>query len=293
MLLADQCRPQHVMDAAVEDRDAPAVDGLGVDDPREVGARLADQEPSRLQQQARVRAATGRRPSSRPAPRARDPAARGRAPPRAARTGSRARRRRRRSGPARRPTDASSAAVARRRGDVRDERVRVERRSRRRTRAARAARGGATRPPAAAASSRSAASIPNLPAPSSPMSRTRSSRAASVTAARRSTGWRRPASARSAPAGRARRATRRSRPGCRASTAAASSSSRLPGPGHDDRGRGSIPARSDGRELTARRHVGPEPRPAEVGDDGERRVGLDRVGQLDPRRQDAARSSTT
>ena len=79
-------------------------------------------------------------------------------------------------------------------------------------------------------SARSAASIPNLPAPSSPTRRTRSSRACSETAARRRTGWTLPAAA-AIPSRRA------SSPGdstvtarIPVVTAAASSTSRLPGP---------------------------------------------------------------
>ena len=85
-----------------------------------------------------------------------------------------------------------------------------------------------------AAATRSAASIPNLPAPSSPTRRTRSSRARSETATRSMTGWTRPAA-------RAIASSRASSPGdstvtarIPAATAAASSSSRLPGPGHHD-----------------------------------------------------------
>ena len=70
-----------------------------------------------------------------------------------------------------------------------------------------------------------------------------------------------------------------------ASTAARSSSSRLPGPVITIRSGGDPRAERRG-QLAAGRDVGAEAQPAEVRDDGQRRVGLDRVGELDRRRQD-------
>ena len=52
MLLADERGPQDMVDAAVEDDDRRPVDGLAVDDAREIGPGRADQEPPGLQQQA-------------------------------------------------------------------------------------------------------------------------------------------------------------------------------------------------------------------------------------------------
>ena len=55
--------------------------------------------------------------------------------------------------------------------------------------------------------------------------------------------------------------------------------------GHDDAlRRDPCPAGRD--ELAARRDVGAQAEPTQVGDDGESRIGLDRVGELDHRRQD-------
>ena len=130
---------------------------------------------------------------------------------------------------------------------------------------------------------RSAASIPNLPAPSSPTRRTRSSRACSETAARSRTGWTRPAVAAIA-------SSRASSPGdstvtarTPAATAARELVVALARAGHHDPVRRRSRPGSDGRELAAGRDVGPEPEPAEVRDDRERRVRLDRVGELDAR----------
>ena len=184
--------------------------------------------------------------------------ARDRATPRAARTGCRARRRRRPAGARCRRPSPGGARSGPCRGRARRARRRRAR-SMRRTRAGRAARDGARRPPAGAATTRSAASIPNLPAPSSPTRRTRSSRARSETATRSMTGWTRPAD-RAIPSSRA------SSPGdstvtarIPAATAAASSSSRLPGPVITIRS-GLDPGPAGQGELPAGRDVGTEAR---------------------------------
>ena len=54
MLLADERRPQDVMDAAIEDDDDRPVDRLAIDDARDVGARRPDQEAAGLEQQPRA-----------------------------------------------------------------------------------------------------------------------------------------------------------------------------------------------------------------------------------------------
>ena len=71
-----------------------------------------------------------------------------------------------------------------------------------------------------------------------------------------------------------------------ASTAATSSSSRLPGPVNTTSGRVDA-GPADELELATRGDVRPEPERAEVGDDRQGRVRLDRVGQVEARRQDA------
>ena len=62
VLLPDQDRPQHVVDAAVEDDDRRALDGLAVDDARQVGARRPDEEPAGLEQEPGVGQERVRRP---------------------------------------------------------------------------------------------------------------------------------------------------------------------------------------------------------------------------------------
>ena len=105
---------------------------------------------------------------------------------------------------------------------------------------------------------------------------------------------RRPAAG-SAAGGRAPsaiRSRRRSSPGdstvttrTPASTAAASSSSRLPGPVNTTRS-APEPGPQDVPQLAAGRHVRAEAQPGEVPQHGEVRVGLDRVGEVERRRQD-------
>ena len=68
-----------------------------------------------------------------------------------------------------------------------------------------------------------------------------------------------------------------------AATAARSSSSRLPGPVMTTRP-GSIPARSTAASSPPDATSAPSPRPPEMRDDRERRVRLDRVGQVHDRR---------
>ena len=182
MLLADQRRAQHVVDAAVEDHDVLAADDLAVDDPRDVGAGRPDQEPPGLEQDARGGAWPGPRRAGR---RRGEPRAERReverrlvasygipSPPPASTSRSRnpavaASRRASRRSPRRAPPIAAASSTLEApkawtperlepgRGDGLGRRARAGRR----------------------------ASIPNLPAPSSPTSRTRSSRGAPTTAA--------------------------------------------------------------------------------------------------------------
>ena len=187
MLLADQRRSQHMVDAAVEDHDVLPARDLAVDDASDVGAGRPDQEATRLQQDPR--AARGRVPGEarrdvlqptaeevevewRLVGLVRDPEPPARVdepqpePGRRREPGGQARqstRRGPRSLPASSTLDAPKAWMP-----------------------SGSSHGDATA--SAAATRRSATSIPNLPAPSSPTSRTRSSRALSVTAARSSTG---------------------------------------------------------------------------------------------------------
>ena len=194
MLLADERRPQHVVDAAIEDDDDRPIDRLAIDDAREVRAGRPDQEAAGLEQQARVRRARDRSPSRGDLGEAgaeadqverflvrlvrdAEPAAGVDQPKRACRPTGRAGgrrgpspRRARRAPPASRTFDAPKACSPS---------------------SSRCGEATARR----ADSARSAASIPNLPAPSSPTRRTRSSRACSETAARSRTGWTRPAAA--------------------------------------------------------------------------------------------------
>ena len=111
VLRPDEGRPQHVVDAAIEDHDRRAVDGLRVDDGGEVGARGTDEEATGLQQQAGVGEHGIGRPAVDDARPARGRGRRGPATPRAARTGCQARRRRPRSGRSCRSTVASSRAA--------------------------------------------------------------------------------------------------------------------------------------------------------------------------------------
>ena len=62
-------------------------------------------------------------------------------------------------------------------------------------------------------------------------------------------------------------------------------------PGHHDP-LGADPGPTGGRELAAGGDIGAETEPAEMRDDGQRRVRLDRVGQLDDRREDRPSAAT-
>ena len=196
MLLADQRRPQHVVDAAIEDDDVPsrrrvlrsttrATDTRRPARPgngRAPGGAAHRPGPGPTSQAATIAASPRPEPDQverflvwlvrDPEPAAGvDRAATGRPQPhrQAPRPCGPWRRRARRAPPRRA-------------------------RSTPRTRAARAGRDGPRRPPSRGRDPRSAASIPNLPAPSSPTRRTRSRRAClRDTAARSRTGWRRPA----------------------------------------------------------------------------------------------------
>ena len=126
VLRADQRRSQHVVDAAVEDRDRRPVDGLACRRPgrgrRPPGRRGSGRAPAR----AAPRPGTDRSPSRGRCRPAHDRTRRGRATPRAARTGCPARPRHRRSGPVVWLSRASSRAAWAGRGDVGDERARLE-----------------------------------------------------------------------------------------------------------------------------------------------------------------------
>ncbi len=63
MLLADERRPQDVVDAAIEDDDDRPIDRLAIDDAREVGARRPDQEAAGLEQQTCAGQDAGRNPN--------------------------------------------------------------------------------------------------------------------------------------------------------------------------------------------------------------------------------------
>ncbi len=136
---------------------------------------------------------------------------------------------------------------------------------------------------------RSASSIPNLPAPSSPTSRTRSRRVG-LRRQRPQQDRLEPAQRprRSRPAGAARHATRRSRRGRPASTAAAQLLVALAGAGDDDAVRRR--SRPAGRGAARRPTRRPRPGPCRAGaEDGEQvRVGLD--GEREVERRAAAPS---
>ena len=134
-------------------------------------------------------------------------------------------------------------------------------RSTRRRRGSRAGSRNGEAAASAAAARTSSRSIPNLPAPSSPMIRTRSPGPAPDIVRRRRIGWRRPMAA-------AIDARRRSSPSdstvttrTPASTAAASSSSRLPGPVNTTCP-ASNPARSTCASSPPEATSAPTPRPA-------------------------------
>ena len=286
MLLADQRRPQQVVDAAIEDDDRRAIDRLAVDDARQVRAGRPDEEAPRLEQEPRLGEERVVGPAGDDRARGRDRTGRGRATPRAPRTGCRGRRRRRRAGRSCRP--ARRAAGRPGPWTRRGRRARPHRgRSRRRSSGARGARGAATARPAAP--TRRGPRHPSRTCPRRRRRRgghVRAGRPRS-SAARSMTGTRRPASAAIA-------SSRPSSPGdstvtarMPASTAARSSSSRLPGPVMTMRD-GRMPARSAVASSPAEATSAPAPEPAEVGDDGQGRVGLDRVGEIDDRRQDGA-----
>ena len=279
VLLADQHRPEDVVDAAVEDDDVVAADGLAVDDARDVGAGRADEEAAGLEQDAGVaRGGVGGHAGRQ----CLEPLAELAEVQR---------------GLVRRVRDAEAAAGVDQRAarsplrpPVRGPRPPSPRRARRATAASStfdapnacspsgSSQGEATA--SAAADRRSAPSMPNLPAPSSPTRRTRSRRAASDTAARSRIGWRRPRPS-------AIRARRRSSPGdstvttrTPASTAAASSSSRLPGPVNTTCP-ASKPARRTCRSSPPDATSAPRPSPRRCREDRQVRVRLDRVREVE------------
>ena len=86
-----------MMDAAIEDDHGRAIDRLAVDHAGQVRARRADEEPAGFEQQAGVTEQRVRRPVGDDRSRGPLPAGRGRAIPRAPRTGCRGRRRHRRA----------------------------------------------------------------------------------------------------------------------------------------------------------------------------------------------------
>ena len=271
------------MDAAVEDRHLGLAHPLAVDDPRHVGARGPDEPAPRLEQHARAGGRGVARESLRRSTRAARRARPGRAAARRRGTGSRARHRHRPGGAGSRPRPRRAAASST-----------VASTCAARTSASSrfdapnawtphgSSHGEATA--SAAAARRSASSMPNLPAPASPMIRTRSASASAAADSRRRTGWTRPAA--SAIAASRRSSPRDSTVTTRipASTAAASSSSRFPGPVRTMRPRVEAGAQ-DVPQLAARRDVRPEPLAAQVLEDGEQRVGLDGEREVERRRQ--------
>ena len=209
---------------------------------------------------------------------------------RGSRTGSRARRRRRRAGartprspraPRRPPPSRRRGRPARGVEDVRGpERVHPDGLEPRATRPPRPPRAAGRRRPSRTCRRRRRRRAGRVPR-----------RAASVTAARSRIGCRRPRPA-------AIPARRRSSPTdstvttrTPASTAAASSSSRLPGPVTTIRS-GAMPARMACRSSPAEADVGAEAEAGEVAQDREVRVRLDRVGEVERRRQDGASAAT-
>ncbi len=160
-----------MVDATVEHDDRRAIDDLPIDDASEVGAGGTDEEPAGFEEEARAGEDGVGRPRPRSGPRDLDRAPRRRAPRRPGGTGCPGRRRRRRARPSCRSGWPGRGRPQRSPAHVRRARSRPGR-SRRRTRAGRATRGAASGPPASRRRSRSASSIPNLPAPASPMSRT-------------------------------------------------------------------------------------------------------------------------
>ena len=201
--------PEDMVDAAVEDDHGRAVDGLAVDDAGQVRAGRPDQEPAGFEEQPSLAEQRVARPGRRPRPPGPRPAGRGRAIPRAARTGCRARRPRRSGAPSFRSPARAGGRLAR---------------SRRRARPARPASSTFEAPKACspsssrwgeaaarrAAATRSPDIHPELAGPVVADEPDALERASSVTAARSRTGCRRPASRRDGlePAELARRLDR-------------------------------------------------------------------------------------
>ena len=294
MLLADEGRPEEVVDAAVEDRDLASADALAIDDAGEVRARRADQEAPGLEEEPHPAGVGSPRPSRARARRAGGRGRPGRAIPRAARRGSRARRRRRRAGARTPAAAATSPAELHRLRHVRRQDRRVEDVRRAEPWTPSRSRCGETMPrrgPPPAGRAR----------PSRTCRRRRRRRAgrargasASVTAARSRTGGRAPGARRRSPrGGPARRAISTVTARTPASTAAASSVVALAGPGHDDPLGRRCPARSAVASSPPEATSAPRPERAEVGHDRERRVGLDRVGDVDARRAATRRRAAT
>ena len=232
---------------------------LAIDDPRQVRTRGPDEPAPRLEQHARAR---GRGVAGESLPDRGEPRAEHRQVERrlvVARTGSRAHHRHRPGGARSRPRLRRRAASS-----TVDATCAASTSASSRFDAPNAwtphgsSHGEATA--SAAAARRSASSMPNLPAPASPMIRTRSASASAVADSRRRTGWTRPAA--SAIAASRRSSPRDSTVTTRipAATAAASSSSRLPGPVRTMR-LGSKPARRTCRSSPPDATSAPIPRP--------------------------------